>query len=350
MNTAVFQDGRALFLSWAAANQEGSSRSRELAKELGIREPHHINVLPGWGAWTAPLRYSLQGVKTLRLLFRKRPELVLVQSPPSHAVLFVRWYCRMTGSHYIVDAHSDAMQRDVWLKPYWLHASATRDALVTLVHDEYFQVVIEERGGQALVLRDPIAEYERDEYPLDEGFSIAVVNRFAEDEPVEEVLQAAGRIPSVRFYVTGNPRNAPPRLLDDAPENVKFTGYLPDPQYYGLLRSSQAVMALTTRDHTFQCGANEALSLERPVITSGWKTLKDYFFQGAVFVDNTGQGILEGVRQMVSGHEVFEREISDLRQIQRAAWEEKIDELAAIVETGIAAHQARRRARLMRKS
>jgi Glycosyltransferase len=342
MNAGVFQHKRTLFLVWVAATH-GSSRSRQLAEELGIREPHHIRVPLGSAAWTAPLRYSLQGVRTFCLLFRKRPGLVLVQSPPSHAVLFVRWYCRMTANHYIVDAHSDALQRSVWLEPSWLHVPATRDALVTLVHDDYFQKVIEDRSGRALVLRDPIGYYEWEDYPLHDGFSIAVVNRFAEDEPIEEVLQAAARIPSVRFYVTGNPERAPAGLLDRAPENVRFTGFLPNRQYYGLLRSSQAVMALTTRDHTFQCGANEALSLERPVITSAWQTLRDYFFKGAVFVDNTREGILEGVRQMVSGHEGYEREIRDLRKIQRAAWEKKIDELAEIVETGIAAEDARRR-------
>jgi len=345
MNTAVFQDGRALFLMWVAA-AHGSSRSRQLAEELGIRELHHIAVLPGSAAWTAPFRYSLQGVKTLRLLFQKRPGLVFVQSPPSHAVLFVRWYCQMTGSRYIVDAHRDALRRDVWLKPYWLHASALKEALVTLVHDEYSQRVIEEHGGQAMLLRDPIGQYEWEEYPLKGTFNIAVVNRFSEDEPVEAILQAAARIPSVRFYVTGNPKNAQAGLLAHAPENVKFTGYLPDCQYYSLLKSSQAVMCLTTRDYCFQCGANEALSLERPVITSGWKTLKDYFFQGTVFVDNTVTGILEGVRKMMSGHEVYELEIRDLRQIQRASWEKKIDELAEIVETGIAGS----RARVMQKS
>ena len=95
-------------------------------------------------------------------------------------------------------------------------------------------------------------------------------------------------------------------------------------------------MSLTTRDHTFQCGANEALSLERPVITSAWPGLKDYFFEGAVFVDDTSAGILEGVREMVAAHEVREREIRDLRTVQRAAWERKIDELAALVESGLA--------------
>ena len=194
------------------------------------------------------------------------------------------------------------------------------------------------------MLRDPIGDYEWEGYALGDGFSVAVVNQFAEDEPIEAVLQAAAQLPSVRFYVTGDPGKARPGLLDRAPGNVTFTGFLPDRLYYGLLKSSQAVMSLTTRDHTFQCGANEALSLERPVITSAWPTLRGYFFEGAVFVDNTSDGILEGVREMASAHEAREREIRDLRKVQRAAWEQKIDELAEIVESGLAADDGEPRA------
>lgn len=333
MNTDVFRRRRTLFLVWAAAT-DGSSRSRHLAQELGIRELHHVGMLRGTPAWTAPLRYALQGLRTLGLLVCKRPGLVVVQSPPSHAVLFVRLHCRITGAGYIVDTHSDAFQRSVWLKPSWLHDPAVRDALVTLVHDDSFQPVVEARGGRALVLKDPIGRYDWEDYPLQDGFNIAVVNRFAPDEPIEQVLRAAARIPSVRFHVTGDPQQAPPGLLERAPKNVTFTGFLPSRRYYGLLRSSQAVMALTTRDHTFQCGANEALSLERPVITSAWQTLRDYFPRGAVFVDNTEHGIHEGVREMMSRHETCEREIRELRSSQRADWEHRVDELAAIVEAG----------------
>ncbi len=333
MNTGVFLRRRTLFLVWAAAS-DGSSRSRHLAQELGIRELHHVSVLRGAPTWAAPFRYALQGLRTLGLLSRKRPGLVIVQSPPSHAVLFVRLYCRITGAGYVVDAHSDAFQRRVWFKPSWLHDPAVRDALVTLVHVDSFQSLVEARGGRALVLRDPIGSYEWDDYPLKDGFNIAVVNRFAPDEPIEQVLRAAARMPSVRFHVTGDPEKAPPGLLARAPKNVTFTGFLPSRQYYGLLRSSQAVMALTTRDHTFQCGANEALSLEKPVITSAWQTLRDYFPRGAVFVDNSEDGILEGVCEMVSRHEACEGEIRELRRSQRVDWENRVDELAEIVEAG----------------
>ena len=52
------------------------------------------------------------------------------------------------------------------------------------------------------------------------------------------------------------------------PDNVRLTGFLPDSDYVGLILASDAVIALTTMDHTMQRGAYEAVYLGRPVITS----------------------------------------------------------------------------------
>lgn len=327
MNLAgLLSPEKTMFLVWAPPDQ-GSSRSRMLAKELGINELHYIFALSRTRSWSAPLRYLIQGWKTLALLARKKPSLVFVQSPPSFGPLVVRWYCRLTGAQYIIDAHSDALQRGIWQKPLWLHSPVIRDAVLTLVHDEHFTQKVTGLGGTPLVLRDPITSYEWQPLPLADGINITVVNRFAEDEPVGEVLKAAAQLPEVTFHITGNPHKAPAGLIDQAPANVRFTGYLPYPQYYGLLKNSQAVICLTTRDNTFQCGANEALSLETPVITSNWKTLRSYLYQGAVFVDNTGSGIAQGVREMTAQQDKYRREIRELRRRQRETWEDQIRQL-----------------------
>src|SRR5512146_1323007 len=85
-------ESQAIFLVWAAPTF-GSVRSRLVAKELQMPAPIYLYSTRWNGAWTAPLRYAIQGIQTLRLLFQKRPRVVIVQSPPSFAVLFVALYC-----------------------------------------------------------------------------------------------------------------------------------------------------------------------------------------------------------------------------------------------------------------
>lgn len=323
-------ENQVVFLVWAAPTF-GSGRSRLLAKELKMPDPIHLYSTRWKGAWTAPLRYVLHGMQTLRLLFRKHPRVVIVQSPPSFAVLFVALYCKITSSRYVIDAHSDAFQRGIWTRPKWLYDWITRNAMLTLVTDLFFRTIIEQNGGRAMVLRDPVGSAPLSPIQRQEQFSVAVVNTFARDEPLEAVLQAAACLPEVRFSITGKCSRANPALLQQAPSNVVFTDFLPDEAYFQLLRSSHAVMSLTTRNHTLQCGACEALSLERPIITSDWPLLREYFCNGTVHVDNTPAGIRQGIESLKQDYNRYEMEVVELRQVRRQEWQQQSAKLAELI-------------------
>jgi glycosyltransferase involved in cell wall biosynthesis len=88
---------------------------------------------------------------------------------------------------------------------------------------------------------------------------------------------------------------------------VKFTGFLPDEEYLGLLRGVQAIMVLTTNNHTMQRGACEAVSLGKPIITSDWPVLRSYFNKGTIHVDNSYHGIKEGILEMREKREFLEK-------------------------------------------
>lgn len=323
-------ESQAIFLVWAAPTF-GSVRSKLLAKEIQMPAPIYLYSTRWKAAWTAPLRYAFHGIQTLRLLFQKRPRVVIVQSPPSFAILFVALYCKMTNSRYIVDAHSDAFQRGIWTRPRWLYNWITRNAALTLVTDHFFCTMIEQKGGRAMVLRDPVASTPFLPIQRREQFSVTVVNTFAPDEPLEAVLQAAASLPDVSFSITGKCSRANPALLQQAPSNVVFTDFLPDEAYYQLLRSSHAVMSLTTRDHTLQCGACEALSLERPIITSDWPLLREYFCNGTVHVDNTPDGIRRGIESLKRDYNRYEAEVVELRQMRRQEWQQQSAKLAELI-------------------
>jgi glycosyltransferase involved in cell wall biosynthesis len=268
-------------------------------------------------------------------LSQQRPRMVIVQSPPSFAVLFVALYCKLTNSRYIIDAHSDAFQRSIWTRPQWLYDRITRAAALTLVTDNFFRTMIEQKGGRARVLRDPVVSIPLSPIQHAEQFSVTVVNTFARDEPLEAVLEAAASLPEVHFSITGKRSRGNPDLLRRAPSNVIFTDFLPNEDYFRLLRSSHAVMSLTTRDHTLQCGACEALSLERPIITSDWPLLRDYFCGGTVHVDNTPTGIRQGIENLRQEYSRYEAEVAELRQMRREESQQQTAELADLIyQTG----------------
>lgn len=322
---------RVLFLVWGTPDQ--GPRSAVFAREMGIDELHFVQSLARRGALTAPLRYVHQAIQTVRLLRQKRPDVVFVQSPPSPAVAIVFLYCVLTGNQYIVDAHSAAMQRGRWNRPRWLHRLLARRALTTIVTNEHFKESIESWGASAIVLRDiPTSFAGAGTYPVDGKFNITVVNSFAFDEPVADVLAAARTLRDVTFYVTGRKKHADSSLLSTAPPNVYFTDFLPDEEYFGLLQASDAVMCLTTRNHTMQRGACEALSVETPIITSDWPLLRDYFNQGTVHVANDYDAIQQGIVVMRERHEQYRTEIRELKQTRQREWAERAEYLVQLIQ------------------
>lgn len=301
------------------------------ARELGIRI-ENVYSTQRRGLLVAPWKYSYQAVASLILLFRTRPLLVFIQSPPSFAVLFVWLYCALNGADYVVDTHSAAMQLTWWTRPRWLYRFLARRALATIVTNEVFAEEIESAGGTALVLRDIPTDFPTGESLANEGmFTVLVVNTFAFDEPLNEVLSAAEQLPDVQFLVTGNTDRGDPSLVGAASSNVQFTGFVPDGDYYATMRASDAVMCLTTRDNTMQRGACEALSLARPIITSDWPLLRDYFRKGTVHVQPTSESIANAVCLVEKELERFQEEITELQGAQRDEWANTAESLAKLI-------------------
>lgn len=329
---------RCAFIVWGPPSL--GPRSQVLARELGIQSLHFIHADIRRGALSAPFRYASQAFGTLRRLLRERPQVVFVQSPPSLAVLCVYLYCRMTGSRYLVDAHSAALQLRIWMWPRWLHRFLVTRAITTMVTSEHFQAQIQAEGGHAFVLPDIASDFDRlVDYPLPGRFKIAVVNTFAEDEPLPAILAAARELPEIDFYITGNTQRARAEIFAHCPDNAHFTGFLPDASYYALLSAADAVMCLTTREHTMQRGACEALSLGKPIITSDTRLLRSYFDRGAVHVLSEHSSIREGIMRLRADLARYRDEILDLQSERRREWQEKKHALAALIRQPVVAPQ-----------
>ncbi len=158
-----------------------------------------------------------------------------------------------------------------------------------------------------------------------------VVATYAPDEPLEEVVSAARSLPDVCFRITGDTNRENATIPSALPSNVELTGFLSIDEYRGLLRHSDAVMALTTRDHTMQRGACEALSVGTPIITSDWPLLVDYFRKGTVHVQNTADGIQRGISRLRDDIDRHRHDIIELRDEVETEWVAARDGLVELV-------------------
>jgi glycosyltransferase involved in cell wall biosynthesis len=324
---------RSMFIVWAARHR--GTRSAWIAESLAVDELRYFAPTSGRGMAAALRKYPVQLLSTIWALVRARPRILLVQSPPSFAAWTSALYSAVRRSVYLVDAHSDAFERGIWTRPAWITRLVARGAVATIVTNEHWAEMVRGWGGRAICVPSIPVEFAVGGAPaLPPGPNVAVVNTWARDEPLREVLEAARELPGVTFHVTG--RNDRVAQLDPPPApNVHFTGFLAEADYHALLRAADAVVCLTTRNHTMQNGACEALAHGTPIVTSDWPVLRDYFSAGAAHVDNSAEGIKRGVEAVLRDPEAYRTSVRLLREQRTAEWMQTRQHILDLVNAAI---------------
>jgi glycosyltransferase involved in cell wall biosynthesis len=317
MNASV-SPGRVTYISWA----ESCSRSDHTARELGGRS--HMVYLPKLGsrASTIFFKYIGQWIRTARILREERPDVVFVMTPPLVAALPAFWYASRHGKQVVLDAHTAAFLHPRWRRLQWLQRWLCRRAATTLVHNEHLADHVRRTGAHATLVPDvPVVFDAIQPFQRPAAFCVAAVCSFNADEPLAAIVEAARLLPDVRFFMTGNPRHFPAALASSLPPNLTLTGFLSVPSYGGLIAGADAVLTLTTRDHTMLRGAYEAIYQGTPVIVSDWPLLRAAFDRGTVHVDNTAPAIAEAVRRIRDDRTAYRTAAAKLREQKLTRWQ-----------------------------
>lgn len=317
---------------WLAWEDDSSIRSRVLAEALGA-EFHAFTTLndrAGFG-W---LRYLVALTRTAWLLARRRPALVVAQNPS----ILLAWQAArlksLFGYGLIVDLHTQFHRPKGWKKTIYDHLHLTSLKLadaVIVTNDAYRKEVEADTSQPVLVLPDKVPELEPPERPqrLTGAHNVLYICTFSEDEPWREVLSAAGSLAEgTRIYVSGKS----PIPQDGLPANVELTGFLPTPDYQGLLQSVDAIMVLTTAENNLVCGGYEAVAAQKPLILSDTRALRSYFRRGVVYTENDAGAIAEAIGATRSRREFLEGEMRELRSELTEEWHGQWREILAHVD------------------
>lgn len=286
---------RTLALTWM-----DQRRTQELCAGLGLE----LVVLktPRRG----PMRYLLLGTRTVALLMRRRPRVLLVQNPSLVLATLGVVLRVLLGYRLIVDAHNEAVQpyinrqRLVRLLSRWV----IRRADLTIVSNPQLAAQVARCGGRSFILPDPIPRPPA-ALPtriLEGTFNVVLIATHARDEPVAQIFDAI-RDTDMRLYVTGDPRRMGPTIAASVPANVRFTGFLPDDDYWALLQAADAIIDLTLMADCLVSGAYEALAVGKPMLLSNNRASTELFGGAAVFTDNTTPDIRRGVERLRLGRE-----------------------------------------------
>jgi len=319
---------KAVFIVWFRNSRRGDLLAQHLgAKVFFIAYGQRRRLLH------TLVKYPIQAWRTWLVLHQERPGIIFVQNPPIFCALVAFLYSSLHRVCYVIDSHTGAFLSPRWRWSLGLHRWLSRRASATLVHNVDQEKIVKTWGCPYIVLGfTPGAHSSKELFPLDGKFNIAVICSVGEDKWLSEVFDAAVLLPDVRFYITGESRRIPRPLLMRKPENCLLTDFLPYEKYTSLLAGANAVMDLHDRDHTLLLGGFEAVSLGRPLITSDWPLLRDFFSQGTVYVSNTAQSICEGVQLVLRDEARLQREISLLRDKLELDWEQQFGRLLLLLK------------------
>lgn len=316
------------YLAWGPV----VGRSREIAHALGGEArcfyPLRIMRRP-----LVPLRYVLSAIQTIGYLVRARPRALIVTNPPIFATLVAYPYARLAKAPLLLDSHPSAFRTDGPHSRFLpLHAwLARRSRRVLVTTDELAHQVLA-WGGKPLVVHEAPPEWtvgpsmKRAVRP-----SVLVLGSLSQDEAVEEVLGAAQLLPEVDFAFTGDTRRCPRAVLDSAPGNVTFLGFLGTREYPAALeRASVAVVLTTWLPYAVPRSAHDAVYARRPLVLSDSPVLRE-LFPFAIKVDNNQESIAGGVREALARLDELEQLADEARELQSRRWAEQLERLREAV-------------------
>ncbi|ROR07724.1 glycosyltransferase [Erwinia sp. JUb26] len=237
-----------------------------------------------------PFDYIYKIYQTILALRKEKPDYLWMQLPPTFMIFIGALYKMLSKKKVVLigDFHNSAM------RPKWFNIIGVKKFLnkldVLIVHNEQVRSELLLKGISSHVIRvleDMPFSYEKSVDIEVNGKSVLFPCSFDIDEPLDVVLNAAKLMPEVEVYITGKYEGKIEKsVVQGAPANVKFTGYLSKEKFDELFWSSGVILGLTTRDNVQLSVSNEALSAEKPMVLSDTTTLKNLFGEAAIFVDS----------------------------------------------------------------
>lgn len=274
-------------------------------------------------------RYITLIVKTIQVIIKEKPPIVVAQNPSIVLAILVVGLKKIFDYIVIIDAHNGGLKpKDGKIKILNLAARLLqKKADITLVTNEALKKDVERNGGFAHILHDKIPVVTSNEhYKFDGHVNIVYICTFADDEPYEEVITSASRIPNNYYlYITGNNKKMKGDI--EVSENVKLVGYVPEKEYWSLLHGADIIMDLTTRDNCLVCGAYEGVAFGKPLILSNTFATKEYFSAGCIYVDPTVDSIVDGIIECVNKKNILLGEQIDLKSKLENEWLAEIGQL-----------------------
>ena len=272
-----------------------SRRSELLAETLGAKLWFFKDKLP----------YARAAFRTLRNTISQKPKIMIVQLPQGPLLLEAYLLKKLIGCKVIADVHTGFLVNTDW-KGLVLNApfvKLLRTADVIIAHNEtQLSLIPAKVKNKTIVVYDPwyVIVDQKAKSRSTQGGYIVFPASFASDEPLEEVIESINAFNvDVKMYITGNWKRKP-EIKKYASERIQFTGFLPSEEFNSLMANSTAVVTGTKREYTSLMSGWEAVAYGKPLALTATQTLKNLFWDYAIFYDwKNSENIAEAIKKVL---------------------------------------------------
>lgn len=306
-----------IWLSW-----QHHRRNRELSKAFDATL--YEIVCPRTNRFN---RYVKSIWRTINILCSDTPKVVFCTNPSLLLSLLMVFLKPFFGYYLIIDTHNAGLCLEGKTKKFNSIAKfIQRHSDRTIVHSPGLLQEIRDNNANPILLPDKVPDLSmvvpRNNL-LEFKKKVVFICSFEDDEPYFEVFKAIDYIDDkdIIIYITGNYKKKGIDILKYNDPRLFFTGFIPDEDFESLLGYADVIMDLTTRENCLLCGAYEAISLEKPLITSNTDALKENFNKGTVFVNNNALDIAHGINRAFLNINLLRDQMKKLKENKLFVWD-----------------------------
>jgi glycosyltransferase involved in cell wall biosynthesis len=270
-----------VFIAWRRL----SRRTEDLSRELGLELVFIPDKPP----------YIRAALKTASILRRRKLKVVFVQLPQGPLLGEVVALSKFLGFSVVADVHTGFIFTTT-LKERMLNSPFhryLRSACLILVHNILEQDLIAEKTGapkdKTIVVYDPVpAPPQRLKEPklgIELDKAVVLPASWSPDEPIDRVAEEFLKSRALKEFtlvITGNWRRNESmysRVVEvmrkySAEDKVIVTGFVPDEEYWYVLKSCRAIIVLTSREYTLPHTLWEAVATRKLFLVSRTRTLE----------------------------------------------------------------------------
>jgi hypothetical protein len=289
-----------------------------------------LNVLFG-KKLAAPLRYAFLSLRTLSLLGRERPKVVLAQNPPIFLPVLLVLTRYLYGFKLIIDHHAvwsmktlrqpilsqgiaalerfASKQADANMSPNrnWTRELRARGATDAFTYHDFIPKLITTTQKDREWTANPLPPHH---------FLVIAAHGGHPQELLEEEIAAVSGLQDYLLVITGKREKLGHRIARLGPKsNVIYPGYLGDASYEALKRSADVALSLSTEINTVPHAIHEYLAYGIPTIVLKDSLLRSLFDAAIVEIDDARPETVRTALKRVTEDSGFRSELRKSRDL-----------------------------------